>query len=103
MPENLLVRCLVCSDLLSYDRESTEPLIAHLQEKHPYIHVSKVPISASADELINPDINIERTRLAQKSNKELKNQFPGRKILRRQSSCPISGKISPGKLFCPAC
>ncbi|KAF6200691.1 hypothetical protein GE061_005135 [Apolygus lucorum] len=60
------------------------------------------PFGQMLNELINPDINIERARLAQKS-KELKNQFPGRKILRRQSSCPISGKISPGKLFCPAC
>lgn len=53
MEKGDVVRCLLCAELLSYDRAESETLIAHLQDRHPYIHVAQ-----SADILINSESNL---------------------------------------------
>ncbi|PSN44915.1 hypothetical protein C0J52_15010 [Blattella germanica] len=42
MSQTLHVRCLVCGEVLAYQREETSPLLVHLRSRHPTLNIGRL-------------------------------------------------------------
>ncbi|XP_073976014.1 uncharacterized protein isoform X3 [Rhodnius prolixus] len=100
MSNSLQVRCLVCGELLSYSRECTDPLIEHLRNKHPYIHVAKIPPFPRNYNLNNTYGNLLSE--GHEKNLLLGNKESYKKEARKKSK-ENQNKIVTGKIYCPSC